>query len=79
MYLTVSGDYSATLTNSVGCDSIANINLTINITGLISYDGTNKKVIKIIDVLGKNSNSSDNKTLFYIYDDGTVERRIFFK
>ena len=79
MYLTVSGDYSATLINSVGCDSIANINLTINITGLISYDDTNKKVIKIIDVLGKNSNSSDNKTLFYIYDDGTVERRIFFK
>ena len=34
------------------------------------------KLLKIIDVLGKNVSSLENKTLFYIYEDGTVEKRI---
>ena len=34
-----------------------------------------KKIIKIIDLLGKASKQT-NQPLFYIYDDGTVEKRI---
>jgi len=35
-----------------------------------------KKVIQITDLLGKDTKETKNKLLFYIYDDGTVEKRI---
>jgi len=35
-----------------------------------------KKVFKIVDILGKETNLKVNKLLFYIYEDGTVEKRI---
>jgi len=28
------------------------------------------------DILGRQSNGTENKLLFYIYDDGTVEKKI---
>ena len=34
-----------------------------------------KKIIKIVDVFGRESNFK-NHPLLYIYDDGTVEKRI---
>lgn len=36
----------------------------------------NKKLIKIVDVLGRESKPKPNVPLFYIYDDGTVEKRM---
>ncbi|HIE73591.1 MAG TPA: hypothetical protein EYQ06_04875 [Flavobacteriales bacterium] len=36
---------------------------------------TNKKLLKITDILGREINQT-NQPLFYIYDDGTVEKRI---
>ena len=36
----------------------------------------NKKLLKIINILGIESNYVNNTILFYIYDDGTVEKRI---
>ena len=75
--LNVSGDYSVTLINSVGCDSIANLNLTItNTTGLLDVTNTEKTLLKITDILGQETPYRKNTPLFYIYDDGTVEKRI---
>ena len=37
---------------------------------------TNKELHKITDILGRETKVSKNKPLFYIYDDGTVEKRI---
>ncbi len=37
---------------------------------------TNKKLIKVIDLLGRETKGTKNTPLFYIYDDGTVEKRI---
>ena len=37
----------------------------------------NKKLIKTVNLLGKESLVKKNKLLFYIYNDGTVEKRIF--
>ena len=37
---------------------------------------SNRKLISIVDVLGRESNGTRNELLFYIYDDGTVEKRI---
>ena len=79
MNLNTSGDYSDTLTNSVGCDSIANLNLTVtNPTGVI--DLTNKSIlVKITDMLGQETPYRKNTPLFYIYNDGTVEKKIIIE
>ena len=37
---------------------------------------TTKKLLKITDLLGRETNGTKNEILFYIYDDGTVEKRI---
>ena len=36
----------------------------------------NKKLIKVIDLLGRETKRTKNEVLFYIYNDGTVEKRI---
>ena len=77
--LAVSGDYSHTITNSVGCDSIVNLNLTVtNTTGVL--DITNKRtLVKITDILGQKTPYRKNIPLLYIYDDGTVEKKIILE
>ena len=79
MPLNISGDYSVTLTNLVGCDSIVNLNLTISPTGIVNISDNNKVLIKITDMLGKETPYRRNTPLFYIYDDGTVEKQIIIE
>ena len=35
-----------------------------------------RKLVKVVDVLGRESQSTVNTLLFYIYDDGKVEKKI---
>ena len=37
---------------------------------------TNKELLKVTDLLGRETKGTKNEVLFYIYDDGTVEKRI---
>jgi hypothetical protein len=74
--LNVSGDYSVTLINSVGCDSIANLNLTVTTTGIFDIANNKRTLVKITDMLGQETPYRKNTPLLYIYDDGTVEKRI---
>ena len=37
---------------------------------------TNKELLKVTDLLGRETKGTKNQPLFYIYDDGTVEKRI---
>jgi Leucine-rich repeat (LRR) protein len=37
---------------------------------------TTKEVLKVTDLLGRETKGTKNEVLFYIYDDGTVEKRI---
>ena len=37
---------------------------------------TKKMLLKITDILGRETKGTKNEPLFYIYDDGTVEKRI---
>jgi hypothetical protein len=37
---------------------------------------TNKKLLKITDILGRETKGKKNEPLFYIYDDGTVKRKV---
>jgi hypothetical protein len=77
--LNVSGDYSVTLTNSVGCDSIANLNLTVTTTGISDIANNKNNLVKITDMLGQETPYRRNTPLFYIYDDGTVEKKIILE
>ena len=37
----------------------------------------NSRLLKIVDALGREVSPSSNTTLFYIYDDGTVQKKLF--
>ena len=43
---------------------------------LIEEHSTNKELLKVTNLLGRETKGSKNEVLFYIYDDGTVEKRI---
>jgi len=75
-FLNASGDYSATIINSAGCDSIANLNLTITTTSVFDITQNKNTLVKITDMLGQKTPFKRNTPLFYIYNDGTVEKRI---
>ena len=45
-------------------------------TDLGEYTISAKKILKVTDVLGRETKGTKNELLFYIYDDGTVEKRI---
>jgi Leucine-rich repeat (LRR) protein len=42
----------------------------------IQEHSTNKELLKVTDILGRKTKGTKNEVLFYIYDDGTVEKRI---
>jgi len=59
---------------STTCDTV----ISVSTTSLPNQMQTNnnKKILSIIDILGRQSKGLKNQPLFYIYDDGTVEKRI---
>ena len=50
--------------------------LPCNITAITEVNSAERKLIRITDVLGRNSSAISNTPLFYIYDDGSVEKKI---
>ena len=50
--------------------SISDINITT---------GTSKQLVKVIDILGKEVKNISNQLLFYIFDDGTIEKKYIIK
>lgn len=50
----------------------------INPTGIID-NNLEKDIIRVKDLLGRDTEESKNVPLFYIYDDGTVEKKIIFE
>lgn len=78
--LTSSGLYTANLTNIFGCDSIANLDFTLNPASITNENRFNiNHLVKIIDPLGRDCQMQSNKTLFYIYNDGSVNKRIIIE
>ena len=55
------------------------INGLIHQTTLVNEYITTKDLIKIIDVLGRQTKHLKNQPLFYIYDDGTVEKKMIIE
>ncbi|MAO34121.1 MAG: hypothetical protein CMD03_05115 [Flavobacteriales bacterium] len=48
-------------------------------TDIIDINSEEKQLIRIIDVLGKSINETKNLPCFFIYDDGTVEKKIILE
>ena len=48
----------------------------INGATAINEHNSNKELIKVTNILGRETKGTKNKPLFYIYNDGTVEKRI---
>jgi hypothetical protein len=48
-------------------------------TILEEIDSKPMQLIKIIDVLGREIQTTNNNPLFYIYDDGTVEKKLIIE
>ena len=44
--------------------------------GIKNITSNKKQFLKVIDMLGRNVKGTKNTPIFYIYDDGTVEKRI---
>ena len=47
-----------------------------NITNIVNFLNEKKTLTKVVDVLGKTSNITKNKPLFFIYSDGSVQKKI---
>ena len=50
-----------------------------SITSIGEIDLFDKKLIKVVDVLGRETSINSNQTLFFIYEDGTIEKRYIIK
>ena len=77
-FSSINGQHYFIATDALGCQSQAvyyavDFPLTINNISLV------KKLVKITDMLGENTNEKKNVTLFYHFDDGTVERKIIIE
>ena len=58
---------------------IDNINLWDNNTSVNQDFQNSKKLVKVVDVLGRKTSTKSNKVLMYIYDDNSVEKKIILK
>ncbi|MEE2953613.1 MAG: hypothetical protein VX347_00385 [Bacteroidota bacterium] len=78
-YITA-GFHHDTINNANGVlliktDGNGNVTSTFNIT----RPSSDRKLEKIVDILGRETKGKKNKPLFYIFDDGTVEKRIIIE
>jgi len=48
-------------------------------TGILDVKTPTKKVVRILDEMGRDTKSEPNKVLIYLYSDGTIERKINLK
>jgi hypothetical protein len=46
-----------------------------SVTSIGEINLFDKKLIKVVDVLGRETSINSNQTLFFIYEDGTIEKR----
>jgi hypothetical protein len=74
------GLYTVIVTDANGCtiSDATSVN-AYSPTGVINIKNTSKTFIKITDVLGQETPYRRNTPLFYIYDDGTVEKIIIIE
>ena len=50
-----------------------------SVTSVGEIGSFDKKLIKVVDILGRETSINNNQTLFFIYKDGTIQRRYIVK
>jgi hypothetical protein len=65
--------------NNWTIDLWQNFSENCNGTTSIQEYNSNKKIQKVTDILGRQTKGTKNEVLFYIYDDGSVEKKIIFE
>ena len=45
------------------------------LTSIVEIGSFDKKLIEVVDILGRATSINSNQTLFFIYEDGTIEKR----
>ena len=50
-----------------------------NVSSIVDIENIERELLKIVDVLGRDTKGSKYEPLFYIYDDGTVEKKIIIE
>ena len=66
------------ITNGIYTDTVT-WNGIINPLASIQEHTTNKELLKVTDLLGRETKVTKNEPLLYLYDDGTVEKRIIIE
>ena len=70
------------VTDVVGCVDTYTQSIFIdscNISNGLNNYTTSKKLLKVTDILGRDTTPKSNTLLFYIYSDGTVEKKIIIE
>jgi plastocyanin len=74
----VAGLYQYVCTPHIPNGMIGNFTV-IDGTTAIKDHSTNKELLKVTDLLGRETKGTKNEPLFYIYDDGTVDKKIIIE
>ena len=75
-YITVKAGVNDTSLYVIFVDNFVLEEVTVN---AIYETSNNRKLLKIVDVLGRETQPKKNTLLFFIYSDGTVEKRIIIE
>ena len=79
-HITVTVGVNDTIDYSVFIDNFVLTETTEPLTtGVNELYSNNKHLVKIVDILGKESNPNKKGLLFYIYSDGTVEKKLIIE
>ena len=73
---TQNGTFWLIITDNNGCISDTTFILFDNLPNGIKENIGDKNLVKITDILGRNTKGKKNEVIFYIYDDGTVEKKL---
>ena len=57
-------------------DQLNDVNTSVN---NITLKKSKKKLLSIIDIFGRKTSVKNNSIMFYLYDDGSVEKKIIYK
>ncbi len=79
-YITIQAGLNGTINKSILLDNFTLVETEEPLTvGINESPQQGKKLLKIVDVLGRETIPKNNTPLFYIYSNGTVEKKVFIK
>ena len=78
-YITVKVGVNDTIDYGVLIDNFVLVETEEQPNAIFELNTNTKQLLKIVDILGKESSSNATGLLFYIYSDGTVEKKLIIE